>query len=312
MNILLHSAMIVITDYHEKEYKGNSTLEIIHLDGAESYVTYYCFSGCMNLRIVTATAVVTEIYYGAFDYCNALEELHFLGVTKFYRDSYNSNYKDIILSNQNLKIKIFDFPKLTSTISGGYEDIYFYMGDFFTKCPDLETVNLQSYEKRESFSGCSKLSSINLESAKKLGSFENCISLRSLSANQAESFVSFAGCTSLNSISLNSLKSIPRSAFINCSSLEEFDFNFIEEISEEAFANCTKLSRLLNLHNVKIGEEAFANCTSITSIEFQQGTAIGKKAFHGCYKLSKVDLITVKRIGEAAFVGTKRKIIKKY
>lgn len=306
--------MITISDYDEHDHQNDDSLEEIHLDGTEDFVKYRCFYGCRNLRIVRATNTITKIYTSAFDNCDALEELHFPGVHTFDRAIYNGEYYNIIRPsywNGVFKIRVFDFPKLTSNISGSrsyyYYDSYRNNG-FFARCPDLETVNIQSYEEAESFYNCSKLVSVNVQSARALGTFENCESLGSLEANQAESITSFAGCTLLTRLSLNSLKSIPEYAFSNCSSLEEFDFNPVEQIGDYAFANCINLKRLQNLNSINVGRKAFLNCNSITSVVFHEGngnngTQIGYGAFATCENLEEIHLTGVTEIREESFAN---------
>ena len=225
---------------------------------------------------VTAIIVpdcVTEIAYGAFADCTALESitLPFVGATK--DGTSNTHFGYIFGANS-------------------YED----HGNCVPSSLKTVVVTGGSTFAKQAFQGCASLTSITIpNSVISVGGsvFRDCTSLTSITipgSLKILSASSFTNCTVLTTVTIeDGVETIGDFAFYKCGALTTVTISAsVTGIGEYAFAGCSSLTEVAIPAGVtSIRNNTFANCSSLTSVTIPDSvTSIGERAFYGCGSLT--------------------------
>lgn len=180
-----------------------------------------------------------------------INECEYFELTKSPKDSSNPKIK-YLTGNENIaKVKFID-----------EDDFFTSLGDLFTGCKNLQTIEFNSH--------INKLSS---------STFSGCIN--------------FAGSEKNNTVELVNIKEIGDSVFSGCTTLAGANLSdSLKKIGSNAFSGCTKLKKINIPAAVEyIGSSAFSGDTALTTVRFAEGSKLrylGASAFSGCSSLTKV------------------------
>ena len=217
---------------------------------------------------------VSEIEYGAFENCTALESVTFRHETQDALDMGGNVFKGCTsLTGISLHMQITDI---------GFSAFY--------GCTALKSVTLSDSITSigtNAFCGCASLKTITLpKNLKELTGFEECVSLEEIELPEGLiSLGGFRGCTALKRIAMPST---------------------VTTVGSAAFMDCTALTQVIFSDAVtSVDYSAFAGCTSLESISFPEGlTALPVDVLGGCTSLKQVTIpSTVTTIGQNAFKG---------
>ena len=238
---------------------------------------------------VTIPSSVTYIGYYAFRYCTNLRSITV--------DADNPNYvsEDGILYNRAKTILIqapgeiygdITIPSSVTSIGGGA----------FDGCASLTSVAFAAGSLLESigfyaFSSCTNLISITIPSSvTSIGyqAFMYCSSLTSVTIPASVTYIgdmAFFNCNNLTSVTIQAgVTYISSDMFSFCSSLTSITIpNSVTSIGNGAFLGCTSLASVTIPDSVtSIGDGSFSLCKSLTSIAIPSSvTSIGFDLFGG-------------------------------
>ena len=237
-----------------------------------------------NIVSVTIPGTVTEIRYGAFNYCSALKTVTLTeGIRSISQDAF---FDCAALENVYL-------PDTLTFIDSGA----------FSNCKALKAISIPSGVTNIgnwAFYGCSALTSIVIpDSVTCLGeaAFQDCLSLTEVTLPSdlagLESWT-FSNCPALRQISLPaSLTAIGLHCFSECSHLTAIEIPAgVTHLSEYAFENCSLLTDV-TLHDglVSIGDGVFKSCPALTDIVIPDTVeSLGDSVFEGCQGLTSAHL----------------------
>jgi len=281
----------------------------------------YAFFGCVSLRQIAFSNLVTKIGKSAFWSCESLQQIDIPNSVVSIEDRAFGGCKSLrhitipdsvtrigaqafseCISIQNITI-----PNLVTSIEFGT----------FSSCISLQHISIPNFVTRigsEVFTDCKSLQQIDIpESVISIEgmAFGGCKSLRQItipnSVTRIEMCV-FKECTSLEIISIpNSITNIRYRAFYKCKSLQQIKIpNSIKKIGKEAFAECESLKQIDIPDSVdSIEDMAFEGCKSLRQIAIPNSiTNIGYRAFYKCKSIQYIKFPnSVTKIEKAAFAG---------
>ena len=210
-----------------------------------------------NITTLQIPQGVTEILFGAFQFCSSIQELIIPdSVTWIGHNAFCccSGLTKVTLSNRLTEIS----------------------QNTFTNCDSLTSITIP-------------------DSVLKIGAeaFKGCGSLRSVSIGKNVTSIgseAFRGCKSLQAITIpDSVKHLCREAFIGCSSLSQVTLgNGLTDINSSVFQACKNLTSIRIPPNInEIGYKAFAY-SGLKTIYVSSSVKIDSNAFDDCGTVTKL------------------------
>ena len=254
-----------------------------------------------DITSITIPKSVTEIGSNAFDSCDNLTNVYYMGdiadwcnitFANYYfnhspHDNQSENSANPLVNGANLYINNEKISELVLPDSVTYISDFAFQGASFTSV----TLDSVRYIGRYAFSGCTALTNLIIPDS--LTTIHDGV---------------FYGCGNLTSVTIgNSVETIGDYAFYNCDSLTNLTIgDSVETIGDGVFYNCTGLTSIEMPDTVEyIGDYAFRNCDSLESVTIPDlVTAVGDYAFYWCDSLESItipDLVTA--VGDYAFAG---------
>ena len=265
--------------------------------------------GLKGLKRLVVPEGVTEIEYGAFQYCADLEEAEIhaesIGQNAFFEcRSLASVRLDCkrIDSNAFFSCRALRYAELMNTEPIGSAEVFFLCGAPITelKLPD-DDPDYCIYENGLYSRDMTELYYIFTpeEGFHTAGCFEVPKGVRVIRP--------FAGrdlAWLRRLIVPEGVLDMGMRAFLNCTHLEEADIH-AAAIGEHSFHYCRSLSKVW-LDCKLIGDNAFGECVSLNSVELANTEVIEPFAFNSCHQLTNIKLPdTLLRIKHNAFYETK-------
>lgn len=265
------------------------------------------FHHCSRLTGVVIPNTVTEISYGAFRYCTALESVDFGQSVQTIRTN---------AFTECSSLRRIVIPKSVTEIEGGC----------FVGCRLLSSISVDSenpnYDSRDNCNAIIETKGNTLvagctstqipETIYAIGPYAYASSnLNRLTLPNSVAVIAddaFNGCNHLAAVTLsNSLQSIGDRAFYRCYQLGSINLpGSLTRIGDAAFYECLELRELvIPDYTREIGVAAFSGCYRLAYVKF--GTAleiIGAEAFKGCNRFTSLTIPErVSSIGKDAFAG---------
>ena len=290
-----------VSEIGARAFKGSEYLgEVVFENGDTQSISYTrnsyyhdMFEGCKNLKKVTLPDRATEIPYGAFMNCTALEEVVSLGANvETIADHAFQNCVALkkITCPSSLKsigeeafngctgLREVTLNKGLTTIGGfAFQNVGFG-GKTSTQAIEYGTLTVPSTVSEigaRAFKGSEYLGEVVFENG----------DTQSISYTRNSYYHDmFEGCKNLKKVTLpDRATEIPYGAFMNCTALEEvvsLGAN-VETIADHAFQNCVALKKITCPSSLKsIGVETFSGCTGLMEAQLNEGLGtIGDRAF---------------------------------
>ena len=308
-------------EIEESAFEGCSSLERITLPRIVSWVNFYAFKSCTNLKEVIIDNPNITILAEAFAYCSSLNSIYFPNVIQlqsFYGcnslteiellDNVTSLRDQCFANCENLhKITIgknVSYIAKSGVRTLGVGNVYYTSLGAFNECSNIDTVVYNAKLLREpNFAPMfphSKLKSIVFGDEVTQIPWGICsgqTELTEINLPQSVKTVdeySFDGCTGLTNVTLPAgLVKIKDYAFKGCSGLTRIEIPTWANICEGAFSGCSNLNEVI-FNDEKISylkKGAFTDCTSLTSVILPNSIEeLGDSVFAGCENLSIVSI----------------------
>ena len=308
-------------EIEESAFEGCSSLERITLPRIVSWVNFYAFRSCTNLKEVIIDNPNITILAEAFAYCSSLNSIYFPNVIQlqsFYGcnslteiellDNVTSLRDQCFANCENLhKITIgknVSYIAKSGVRTLGVGNVYYTSLGAFNECSNIDTVVYNAKLLREpNFAPMfphSKLKSIVFGDEVTQIPWGICsgqTELTEINLPQSVKTVdeySFDGCTGLTNVTLPAgLVKIKDYAFKGCSGLTRIEIPTWANICEGAFSGCSNLNEVI-FNDEKISylkKGAFTDCTSLTSVILPNSIEeLGDSVFAGCENLSIVSI----------------------
>lgn len=294
--------------YHLVLYQGEET-ELILPESYEGslYDIYARAFESTEIVSISIPSSVTSIGYGAFQYCEKLENV------TIEADSNLESIDMYAFYGCNLLMNIF-IPNSVKTLSHGA----------FGECTSLESVVFEEDSTLEciddyTFYQCVGLTEITIPaSVITLNTRifnESSITTVLFEANSKLQTIekeAFSGSNNLTEITIPaSVTTIGDAAFNSCYSLEivRFEANSnLNSIGTSAFGYCNNLTEItIPASLTKLGTMAFTNCESLVKVTFEEESAlaeINNHAFDSCIALTEIVIPkNVTFIGSNVFIN---------
>ncbi len=308
-------------EIEESAFEGCSSLERITLPRIVSWVNFYAFKSCTNLKEVIIDNPNITILAEAFAYCSSLNSIYFPNVIQlqsFYGcnslteiellDNVTSLRDQCFANCENLhKITIgknVSYIAKSGVRTLGVGNVYYTSLGAFNECSNIDTVVYNAKLLREpNFAPMfphSKLKSIVFGDEVTQIPWGICsgqTELTEINLPQSVKTVdeySFDGCTGLTNVTLPAgLVKIKDYAFKGCSGLTRIEIPTWANICEGAFSGCSNLNEVI-FNDEKISylkKGAFTDCTSLTSVILPNSIEeLGDSVFSGCENLNIVSI----------------------
>lgn len=323
---------------HENE-DGTSTSETVACENLTritfpstlKYIGEYAFFNANQLTRVWATAEnsLVSVGYGAFSYCERLDNVQFAnGLKTIEKHAFlgcssldnNPNNPDALVPATVTRIGEYAFYgtalwesyQITdSVVYAGRWVVGYRSGEMYQSIVELRdnTVGIADY----AFYDCTELQNLiglNKASVIGKGAFAGCTNLSAASLNinltEIRDFT-FYNCESIFSVTLPTmLRSVGQYSFYNCNGFVELNFldTNVTEIGDGAFRGCSRVKKITFGGNLeRIGDYAFYGCTTLPAIELPDSVVtVGERAFGSCSGLETLDLgAGLTEIGDYAF-----------
>jgi len=258
----------------------------------------HAFGDCSLLKKIDIPSTIEIIYYGAFRFCNQLEEVNIEGDS--LEEIGNRAFEDCH------KLKLINIPSSVKTI-----------GDrTFCSCKSLKNINLPNgltHIGNSSFSWCG-ISEVEIPSSVvSIGNdaFSCCKNLERISMTDSVTSLGesvFSYCKKLENVRLsNSLKDLKDFTFSRCYKLTDVNMpTSITSIGDECFFGCKNLEKAIIPDTVEsIGNKAFSQCTKLKELKLSNTlSTINDNAFEDCTSLNNVYIPdSVNNVSPTAFQG---------
>ena len=312
--------------------------ESVSFGSAQYQVTeirYNAFQDNNTVVKIIVPKTVTSIRSGAFNYCDALEDIEVSADNEEYVGIQGILYSDggaclivcpdgkegTVTVSKDVTIIDSDAFRGNSLTeinvesgNAGYssEQGILYDGTDLFSCPGKKSgpvIIPDGIERVDgyAFYGCSLITSVKAPiSLAYIGQHAFCNS----SVTEAElpsvsdlSNNAFEGCTALEKVSVPAATVVGHGTFKGCTALETVEMSNVTEIGRFAFHGCTKLPSVNVPEATFIDCEAFRECTALVNATVPKATEIGHLAFFNCVKLTSVDVSKATAIGNNAFYG---------
>ena len=228
------------TYYAKDLYINDELLTDVKITTADS-IKQYAFLGCQSIKSVEIGNSVTSIGHNAFDYCEALTKVNYLGTVdkwvgiNFNEYCSNPTYyaKDLYINN-----KLLTDIKITSADS--IKQYAFY------NCQSIKSVEIGNSVTsigNSAFTGCSGLTSVNIPNSVtsiSYDTFKDCSELTSVTIGEGVEMIStsaFRGCeklakitvlpTSVPNVYQNSFAHYNAELYVPCDAYDEYYNNEI-------------------------------------------------------------------------------------
>lgn len=227
--------------------------------------------------------IKTRIVDFAFDGCNNLESINFIGACSEFGEFVFRNCTNLKKVTLNEKMKTI--PPNT-----------------FVNCTALEKLMVPSSVKiigEHAFHYCISLNTLEFLENTQLEKIENgvfvdCLALAQIKVPKSVKEIgdwAFSG-SGLEGITIpESVVSIGSSVFMECRKLESVEFyGKLAKIPDGCFSECTKLKSIRFPNGLsEIGDSAFSGCKELERLEISQNvTKIGDDVFKDCINLKEV------------------------
>lgn len=286
-----------------------------------------------NITSITIPASVKEMGWYAFDGCDSLAKVNYLGtIDQWAQIKFWTNLSNPLYYANNLYVndELVTEVKLTATTEIG--------AAIFYNCTSITSVEIPSGVTKigsGAFNGCTNLKSITIPESVKVidnSAFEGCKSLESITIPAGVTAIgndAFHDCENIAKVNyLGTIDQWVQVIFANTQAnptywaknlylsdefVTEAKLTTATKISSYAFYNCASLASIEVPASVTgIGSEAFYGCTSLTGIKIPESvTSISKQLFYGCTSLASIEIpagVTVIALGAFKYCTSLEKV----
>lgn len=253
------------------------------------------FCNCPYITSLSIPQNAEFCFYGRYNvHLSNLKELEYLEI---YDTIFTNDFGGI-----------HSCPKLTKIRIHGKEVPFFYMKEFYARCPSLNLIECDEYFL--SYTAENKLFSVkfkDIEFIPKSIFYQND-AIESITISSKTKIIkdyAFGECESLKSVNIGGVVEIGTSAFEYCKCLSVVKLgNNLRKIGISSFSGCSSLKRI-SLPNsvVEIGRYGFCGCDNLHEVEIPDRIEfIHEGAFAYCRRLSRFNLTNqIKEIEKETF-----------
>ena len=262
--------------YFGDTFKNNTRVTSVVLSEGIVSISYYAFSGCVNLEYIYIPATVTSVNKEAFVNTEALKTIEVnVDNSKYLSENgilYNKDKTEILRCPSAISVEKFTFPNSVTKIGA-----FCFYGN----------TNIKEVEMPE------KLTEIGEKAF-----YESSVENVQFNDNLLEiKKYAFSSCKNLQSLELPiSLEVIGDFAFNNCYSITQLIIpDGVRTIGKEAFNNCDQLINIeIGSMTESIGDEAFGYCSKLQSIRVAESNQYYSSDENGIFfDKNKTNLFTV-------------------
>lgn len=311
-----------VTEFANNSLQWQSDLISIAVPDGVKKLGYQSFYACQNMTDIslpTTLQNIGDVSGLAFEYCNALENGHFVikdlkwwcsldikGIysnpvyyAKHIYDAEGNEITDLVIPNDVTSVGDYTFPRCEGLQSVTFHDNVTYIGrSAFAYCTGLTSVVLPKNMKKleeYAFSRCSNLTSVTIpEGVEELGfcAFNYCgLTSLTLPSTITKMSQSFHNCEQLETLKLTDGISNIGGSFYSCNALKEVHIpGSLKTMTYQDFMRCANLETVIIDEGVE-EVAGFGDCPKLVNLTIPSSAkTLGGAGFSNCTSLVTVNL----------------------